>query len=233
MIAFLPLFTNNTLLKLNNVSNFFEHNVFDNPENHFDNWERKEVSLYLRGENSKDFFDLNHTGKVWLERNIKHEDHEYNINPKFDSFLKSETKKILSFVSEHIPIIPTHITLVNSTGPVPPHVDCGPAQRNLFHQGLDPSTIKILINPDDYDNTLYFKHRDEKIFLKKENLPKTTNVFAWSENKVPHGAIYKEGTNRILLNIFGILNKEKYKSLLEKSYSQYNKYAITIEEESD
>lgn len=230
MIAFLPLFTNNTLLELNHINDFFEHNIFDFPENSSTHWERKEVSLYLRGKDLTDFFDVNHTGKVWLERNVKYDDSEYNINPSFDSSLKFETNKILTFISEHIPITPTHITLINSTEPVPPHVDCTPDQLNKFHQGLDPSTIKILINPDDYDDTLYFKYEDQQIFLKKENLPKTTNVFAWSENKVKHGAIYKKGTNRILINVFGILNKEKYKSLLEKSYEQYSQYSIEIEE---
>lgn len=200
-------------------------------------WSRKEIVLYAYGSTSEDFFNVTTTTNNWYERYATKNKDGYNINPVFGQHLKEEVQKMLDFIEENIPIFPSHLTLVRSTGDVPPHCDCPTEQVKYFYnKGLEPSNIKILLNPEDYDDTLYFRRYGtrnetmEKKFLKKDkHMPCDTNVYGWSENFHGHGGTFKENTCRMLINVFGPLDKEKYKRLLEKSYSKYENYAIKFE----
>jgi hypothetical protein len=230
MLAFLPLFTDNKTFSLRHIGDFFEHDLFRNQTNNkamFSVPHRREVNLYIRAKTKNDFNDTEKVGESWRDRNSIAGKNEYNINLNFCNKLNEETSRLLDFVQSYIPIIPTHVTLVNHKCSLLPHLDCLPEQKGMYHKGIDPSNIKIPLNLEDYDNTVYFIKDDRKIYVDKEkNIPKTTNVFAWSENNIKHGTDYNLGTNRILLNVFGVLDTEKYKLLLEKSLKEYEEYVI-------
>lgn len=200
-------------------------------------WGRKEVVLQTRGSEKEHFFNVVNLTDNWYNRYELYNVEEYNINPMFSSNLRNQTKNLLNFINDNIPIFPAHITLVRSTGDVPPHCDCPPEQVKYFYnKGLEPANVKILLNPEDYDDTLYFCRYgtkgdmvERKFFEKNKHMPADTNVYGWSENFHAHGATYKENTCRMLVNVFGPVNKEKYKKLIHRSFKKYKNYAITFE----
>ncbi len=197
-------------------------------------WQRKEIVLHAYGSTIEDFFNVTTTTNSWYDRYVMKDLSGYNINPAFGPHLKQEVQNMLDFIEENIPIFPAHLTLVRSTGDVPPHCDCPPEQTKYFYnKGLEPSNVKILLNPEDYDDTLYFRRygtigegTEIKHLEKSKHMPSDTNVYGWSENFHPHGGTYKENTCRMLVNVFGPLDKEKYKQLLKRSYDKYKDYAI-------
>jgi hypothetical protein len=197
-------------------------------------WKRKEIVLHAYGKTKEDFFNVTTTTNSWYDRYVMKDREGYNINPVFGEHLQAEIQDMLDFIEENIPIFPAHLTLVRSTGDVPPHCDCPPEQTKYFYnKGLEPSNVKILLNPEDYDDTLYFsrygtkQENAEKKFLEKDkHMPMDTNVYGWSENFHGHGGTYKDNTCRMLVNVFGPLDKKKYRELVERSYDKYKDYAI-------
>lgn len=202
-------------------------------------WGRKEVVLFGRGKTQDDFFNVTTTTESWYDRYELGPREDYIINPVFSKRLTNEIQKMLDFIELNIPIFPAHLTLVNSTTDVPMHCDVPPEQVNcFFNKGAEPANVKILLNPEQYDNTLFFQKYGTdkkstkpqiKILNSKRNIPENVNVFGWSENFHGHGAKQKENTNRMLINIFGPLDKEKYKELVRRSLEKYSDYAITFD----
>tara|TARA_Y100000004_G_scaffold196985_1_gene269110 strand:+ start:2124 stop:2900 length:777 start_codon:yes stop_codon:yes gene_type:complete len=204
-------------------------------------WKRKEVVLHAYGETIDDFFNVTTTCNSWYDRYEMKNFDGYRINPAFGTELKSEIQNMIDFILENIPIWPAHLTLVRSTGEVPMHCDCPPEQvHNFYNKGLEPANVKILLNVEDYDDTLFFQkfgtlhekaETQIKHLEKEKHIPNDTNVMGWSENFHGHGAIYRndEQTFRMLINVFGPLDKEKYRELRDRSWEKYHEHAITFE----
>ena len=203
-------------------------------------WQRKEVVLHAYGNVPEDFFNVTTTTNSWYDRYEMKDFNGYNINPVFDDSLKNEIQNMIDFISENIPIWPAHLTLVRSTGDVPMHCDCPQEQvHNFYNKGLEPSNVKMLLNVEDYDDTLFFQKFATKFekaetqikhLEKDKHIPHDTNVMGWSENFHGHGAKYNDDkTFRMLVNVFGPLDKKKYKELRDRSWEKYKDYAITFE----
>jgi hypothetical protein len=76
-------------------------------------WERKEVVLQTRGDSKNHFFNVVNLTNNWYDRYNLYPLNEYNINPMFSENLKNETKRLLNFISDNIPIFPVGLAVRN------------------------------------------------------------------------------------------------------------------------
>jgi len=206
-------------------------------------WPRKEIVLHSRGKTVKDFTDMSKTKQNYLDRynskDINLDD--FSINPLFPDNLKVHVQKLLDYMHKELAIFPFHTSLTISTGPVPPHCDVPTHQEKYFNnKNYEPAQIKMILNIDEYDNTLFFTKYgtsnqrtvppEIKYFEKEKHMPEGTNSFAWSENFHPHGAEFEDGkTFKVIVNIQGPLDKERHKKLLIKSFKKYKDFVIAFE----
>jgi len=220
-IAFLPLDTGRFLIDKKYYTDMLKYDTLGQNTNERYIWKRNDVVLYGFGTDERYFFDVEYTRENFKNRYNYKNKNDYIINPVFDTKLHEQVNKLLKWIDNNVPIIPTHVTLVNSLSSVPPHRDAPLKQTEVYNKGLEPSNVKILLNVEDYDDSLYFTDDNKTIFLKSTNIPNDTNCFGWSENFYKHGAIKNVNTNRFLINIFGILNSNEYQKLLHRSIVKY------------
>lgn len=197
-------------------------------------WKRREVILMTDGDTEFDFCNPSKLASSWYNRYVT-PTRTININPLFSENVVLEVTRFVEWINLNFPIHITHLTLEQSTGEVPVHNDLPTDQvKFCYNKGLEPANIKVLLNPDQYDDTLFFrrfatKGIDEIKWLTKNNLPISTNAYGWSEKFHPHGAIFNQGTNRCIVNVFGILDKREYRRLIDLSLAEYRNYAITFD----
>lgn len=205
-------------------------------------WKRHEIVLFSRGNTIEDFTDVTKTTQTYYDRyevnkiNIE----EFNINPLFADHLKPHVQSLIDYIHDELSIFPAHTALTISIGPVPPHCDIPLEQvSNFNNKRYEPSQIKMILNIDEYDDSLFFVkygnwnsklHPEIKFFEKEKHMPEGTNSFAWSENFHKHGAVFEEGkTWKVIVNIQGCLDKERHKAQLQRSWEKYKEHAITFE----
>ena len=128
------------------------------------------------------------------------------------------------------------VKYINSSTPVKLICSVHGEIKYFNNKGLEPANVKILLNVANYDNTLFFerfstKNNPEiKTLDRAKHIPNDTNCFGWSEHFHKHGAtFYNNRTFRLLVNVFGPLDKVKYKQLINRSWRKYKDYAITFE----
>ena len=203
-------------------------------------WKRSEIVLHTRGKTPDDFTNTTKLTQNFYDRYKIFPLKEFNINPILSERLQEQVQHLIDYIQKELAIFPAHLTLLLSTGPVPPHTDVPHDQVSKFHnKGLEPSQIKIMLNLEDYDDSLFFLKYgtwgqslipEIKYFEKEKHMPAETNCFAWSENFHRHGAVFEDNkTYRAIISIQGPLDKEKHKLIIDNSFKKYKHNVVAFE----
>jgi hypothetical protein len=177
---------------------------------------------------SGDFRNEKDSIESWLSR------YEPNTPITVNPDVRSLYDSLSDYIFENLPLTRiTHMTVVSASGEIPPHLDMPLSQRSeFFNKELEPSLYKVLLNPESYDETLYCvsgrKVSDQEV--QPIILPKDTNIFAMSENFHPHGAYYKSGTKRLLVNVYGNIDVVRARQIRQKSLEKYRDFTISFPE---
>lgn len=178
-------------------------------------------------------FNLNakkHSTGLWNYWTIKFKPYEFyddrwekryvndNVVPIWDETFKNNFSNCVKFLDK-LPFTElTHINLLYQIVDIPSHLDYHKNENNYKNQ----LCYKWLILPGE-KNSFYIENKNKKIFL---NPPENFRCFCIPESYIKHGAI-KNNTNKIIMSIFGKLDKEKHNILIEKSLEKFNEHSIS------
>lgn len=94
-----------------------------------------------------------------------------------------------------------------------------------------PASFRILLYDTNPYNTLFIMDNPTKPFKVCDTkfLPNLsdTNTFMWNNLRSMHGSVYNPQYKKILAVIIGLINIEKYDTVLRKSITNYNRYCYT------
>ena len=185
-------------------------------EDKYIEWSRKEVCLFYTDVQKE-------ISTNWKE--------SVNQPTSLSNDIKKETQRLIDFLHQHLPIDLTFLSIIKSKGELPAHFDV--TENNLTSEAIqsqpEPSLLKILLRPQYSINKLYFTNKDgtEKTMFGLSNYANDTNLYAWSRRTQMHGVHDSTNdTDRIIINIYGNFDKDRYKNLVDKSYQKYKNKVI-------
>ncbi|MFA5489571.1 MAG: hypothetical protein WC284_10175 [Candidimonas sp.] len=114
------------------------------------------------------------------------------------------------------------VYLLEQLKEVPPHKDISKETDPT----LGPSTFRCPIVHEDPENTFYFIRdgHDEELYPR---LPDETNWFSMSNYTAKHGShIPSQGKRKLMMCVWGKVDVEKYKNLINRSVNRYSEYVI-------
>lgn len=145
----------------------------------------------------------------------------------------SQCDELLPQVKEVLLSLPIQITYCNlllQIAPVPPHVDVD--HRHEAHLKIAPqlplSSYKWLLSGTSLKSFYVQRDKVSDDTRRHIQLPKGHALFAISDTEFVHGADFIPESKKFILSIFGIVNSQKHKELIEKSIKQFEAFTISF-----
>lgn len=153
----------------------------------------------------------------------------------WDKAFASDFPELIVFLEKELPFQSiTYCNLHQNTEFVLPHYDDYQDSNEVpgiddFRYQLDRThnccVYRVLLRGDSQPG-IFISPSDDMQLAEKIRLPSSSNTFAYAQKYYKHGAYHKTDQQKVLLQIFGILDPEENNRLIEKSYARYKEYSI-------
>ena len=191
---------------------------YHNPGHHDGIWDT--LPLVGRVEKQNDFSNAVEFEKAW---EIRYSDKGEVL---YNELVKDKLKPIFDQL-KLLPMQVTHAQLLRATKNVPKHHDMK-HKKNTFINDLpkdsyEPGGWKIQLNKTNEKSFYVCKNwQSDPDYIQ---IPKETNTFVINEKSFPHGSDYVE--DKIIVSIFGLIQKKDADALIKKSLEKYSDYSIS------
>jgi hypothetical protein len=148
---------------------------------------------------------------------------DWNLNLQTDNF-KQEFPYLWQQFYDQLPC--DDLLVINLWSSVRPFTE----HRDSAEMIDAPNSFRIKLydeNPEEtlfvFDNPITPYRCEEPVFFPR--IP-TTNSYMWNNLRVKHGSVYVPGYKKVLAAIVGLVNPDRYESLMKKSIETYSEYCV-------
>jgi hypothetical protein len=148
---------------------------------------------------------------------------DWNLNLQTDNF-KQEFPYLWQQFYDQLPC--DDLLVINLWSSVQPFTE----HRDSAEMIDAPNSFRIKLydeNPEEtlfvFDNPITPYRCEEPVFFPR--IP-TTNSYMWNNLRVKHGSVYVPGYKKVLAVIVGLVNPDRYESLMKKSIETYSEYCV-------
>jgi hypothetical protein len=148
---------------------------------------------------------------------------DWNLNLQTDNF-KQEFPYLWQQFYDQLPC--DDLLVINLWSSVQPFTE----HRDSAEMIDAPNSFRIKLydeNPEEtlfvFDNPITPYRSEEPVFFPR--IP-TTNSYMWNNLRVKHGSVYVPGYKKVLAAIVGLVNPDRYESLMKKSIETYSEYCV-------
>ena len=184
------------------------------------------VPLIGQVENCSDFLSEQRFEHAWKIR------YSGNFPVFMNPYLPSFTQKIFEQMNQLPFSRITHAQILRQTKNVAPHYDLAFKEKHFiddckdFNQENEPALYKIVLN-DTIDANCFYLTLDKSSPRNYIQLPCDTNVFCIREKNIMHGSDFNM-QNKFIVSIFGHIDKNQHRDLIQESLTKYSKYTIYL-----
>ncbi len=209
-IAYVPLDLPKVEFPYLELNHFFQHHKLDSYPV-IGVWD----TFCVKG-NVEDWYSPESTGRAF-ERKYEPVDTPYHpalpdwLRGMFNEALNSLPYKYCSFAQ-----------LLSNKMYVTPHRD---NDDNVYGYGTEPEPSGMKVFCSHTDKRTLFMMKDEESRRDFVRLPSDTNTGAINDKKYLHGARYL-GEPKFILSVFGTIDTDKHKQLIDRSILKYKDYII-------